>query len=263
MRIYTTILLSFVTNFVLAQNLIEISNDKYTSEFYKNLGLNLKKYELDSVQNSNEKIIRIWKGQEVYTLTKNSNYQRIFTNELNGLSYIYKKAFIETVDNIDIGQIKDLDVFYPIDCFPIAIEIVENNHYFVKVVGCNKEISSIINSIYNKEINNDIQKFIWNLPSGEYRDYMTTFTINQPIISDSDKTNLYKKIESELRDKNIEIEDPTKQPLIIINSETAYFEDINNISESKLKSYKILDKEEKRFLYGTKGNYGVILIETK
>lgn len=261
MKVFTTILLLFATNFVLSQNLIEISNDKSTTDFYKNLGRSLKKHELDSIQNSNEKIIRIWKGQEVYTLKQNSNYQRIFTNQVNNSSYIYKKSFIEKFVDFNIVEIKNLNATYIIDCPPIAVEIVDNNHYFVKVVGCNKEILSIINSILNNEINNDIQKFIKNLPSGEYRNYMTTFTINQPIKRESDKTILYKQIESELVNKGLDINDPTRQPLIKINSKTAYFEDINKINESKLKSFKIVDKEH-WFIYGSKGYYGVILIET-
>lgn len=261
MKVLITIIFLFIKSLAFSQNIIEINNDNFTSKFYENLPKTLEKYKIGNIQNSNEKIIRIWKGQEVYSVKEISDYQKIFKNEINDSIYIYKKTIKEKVVDLNIETTKDLEVFNPIDCFPIAIEIVENNHYFVKVVGCNKEISSIINNIFNREIKNDILSFIQNLPSGEYRNYMTTFTINQPIQRDSDKTNFYKKIETELRDKNIEINDPRKQPLIFINSEPLYFKDINNIDESKIKSYKILDKEQ-RNLYGTRGEFGLILIET-
>jgi hypothetical protein len=244
-----------------SQNIIEINNDKITSNFYENLQKTLEMYKLDNIQNSNEKIIRSWKGKEIYSLKEISDYQQIFKNEINDSIYVYKNTLKEKIVDLNIEQIKNLEVFYPIDCFPIAFEIVEHNNYFVKVIGCNKDIKSIISNIFNRVINNDIQNFIQNLPSGEYQNSMIIFTINQPIKRDSDKTNFYKKLETELRDKNIEINDPKKQPLILINSETLYFEDINKIEESKIKSYKILDKEQ-RNLYGTRGEFGVILIET-
>ena len=261
MKVLKIIFFLFIANFVYSQNIVEINNDDYTSMFYKNLEETLKKYKLDDIQNSNEKIIRIWRGQEVYSIKQKSDYQRIFKNNINDSIYVYKNTLNEKFVDLNIEQIKKLKTSYPIDCIRIAIEIVENNHYFVKVVGCNKEISTIIYNIFKSGIENDIENFIKNLPSGEYQNYMTPFAINQPIKKDSDKTKFYKKLESELLDKNIEINDPRKQPLIRINSQTAYFEDINNIEESKLKSYEILSKEQ-RTLYGTRGKFGVIIIET-
>ena len=261
MKVLITIIFLFIKSLAFSQSIIEINNDNFTSKFYENLPKTLEKYKLENIQNSNEKIIRIWKDQEVYSLKEISDYQKYFKNKINDSIYIYKKTIKEKGVDLNIENTKNFEVFYPIYCFHIAIEIVENNHYFVKVVGCNKEITSIINNIFNREINNDIQNFIQNLPSGEYRNYMTTFTINQPIQRDSDKTNFYKKLEAELRDKNIEINDSRKQPLIYINSELSYFKDINNIEESQIKYYKILDKEQ-RNIYGTRGEFGVILIET-
>ena len=264
MKVLITIIFLFIASLAISQNIIEINNDNFTSDFYEKLPKTLEKYRIENIQNSNEKIIRIWKGQEVYSLKEISDYQKNFKNEINDSIYIYKKTIKEKFADLNIESTKNLEVFYSIDCFQIAIEIVENNHYFVKVVGCNKEISSIINNIFNREINADIHQkanFIQNLPSGEYRNYMTTFRINQPIQRDSDKSNFYKKLEAELRDKNIEINDSRKQPLIYINSELSYFKDINNIEESQIKYYKILDKEQ-RNIYGTRGEFGVILIET-
>ena len=261
MKVLKIIFFLFIANFVYSQNIVEINNDDYTSMFYKNLEETLKKYKLEDIQNSNEKIIRIWRGQEVYSIKQKSDYQRIFKNNINDSIYVYKNTLNEKFVDLNIEQIKKLKAFYPIDCIRIGIEIVENNHYFFKVVGCNKEISTIINNIFKSGIENDIENFIKNLPSGEYQNYMTPFAINQPIKKDSDKTKFYKKLESELLDKNIEINDPRKQPLIRINSQTAYFEDINNIDESKLKSYKILSKEL-NIIYGTRGKFGVLLIET-
>lgn len=250
-----------LTNVVLAQNNIEIYNDKPTIDFYENLGESLKRYKLDSIQNSNEKIIRLWQGQEVYTIKETSVYHRRFTNFLNDTSYIYEKRISKINYNPNVDQVKNLEQSYIIDCFPIAIEIVENKNYFVKVVGCNNGINSIIGSIYSREVSKDIQEFIWNLPSGQYANYLTSFTINQPIKKDTDKTKFYKKVESELIKKNISIIDPTNQPLIIINSETAYFEDINKLDEATVKSFKVLGNEYSA-LYGTRAQFGVIIIET-
>ncbi len=100
----------------------------------------------------------------------------------------------------------------------------------------------LTNSVFSNEMQADVQKFMGTLPSGEYQNGMTTFIINQTIKDNSQKTNLYNNIEAELMKKGIKIENPREQPLILINSKPASFEDINKLNDRKFHSYKILNK---------------------
>lgn len=264
MKIVSIIFLQFLSNFIFAQNGIEVNQDKASIAFYKDLSNNLSSYNLDSIQNSDEKTIRIWQGQSVLTFDHNAQYLQKFTNLKTNLDYFYHKAVTSKLDSFNISKIKKLDYNYHIDCFPTAIEIKENNHYFLKVVGCNKEISLLTNRIFSNEIQADIQRFIGTLPSGEYRQGMTTFTINQNITDNSQKTNLYKKIEAELLKTGIKVKNPREQPLILINSIPSYFEDINKLGDDKFYSYRILSKDlQSSAIYGTRAQYGVVIIETK
>ncbi len=263
MKIYFLILTFLFSTVTFSQKItVEINDDNSSKDFYKSLKKVQKDYQIESLKNVNEKTIRIWKGQELFIFNKNSNYVRIFKNHKTGTSYLYKKSINGELDSFNVDKIKKLNAYYYIDCFPIAIEIIDSNNYFAKVVGCNKEIMTLINSLRTKYIESDIETFINTLPSGEYQDGMTTFIVNQAIQEDFSKTNLYKKIELELLVKEIKIENPTRQPLILINGKTAYFEDINKLDEAKLKSYKIISDKQK-IVFGTSAEYGVIVIVTK
>lgn len=264
MKIVSLFILQLFSNFIFAQNVIEISNDKASSLFYKNLGENLTHYNLDSIQNSNKKIIRIWQGQSVLTFDDNANYLQKFTNLKTHLDYFYSKNLSFKLDSFSIEKIKELDYRYYIDCMPTTIEIKENNHYLIKSVGCNEKISSLINRIFSQEIKAEIQEFMATLPSGEYQQAMITLTINQAVKNDSQKTKFYKNIEKELLKNGITTENPAKQPLILINFKSASFYDINKLDETRFKSYKVLDKGlQNTAIYGRQAQYGVVIIETK
>jgi len=262
MKIFFSILTFLFSSISFSQGTIEINDDKSSKEFYKNLGEAQNYYDIDSIQNLTEKTIRIWNGQEVFTINKNANYIRRFENLVTGASYLFTKSFNGETDSFNIDKIKKIKAYYNIDCLPIEIEIIEDNHYFIKVVGCNMEVVGLINSIYTNELKSGVENFIDKLPSGEYQNYLTTFIVNQPIKDNFSKSSFYKKIEIALLAKDIKIDNPTKQPLILINGKTAYFEDINSIDETKIKSFEIIT-ENAEVIFGSRGEYGVILIDTK
>lgn len=262
MKIIFSILTFLFSSVSFSQRIIEINDDNSSKEFYKNLGAAQNYYNIDSIQNLTEKTIRIWNGQEVFTFNKNANYVRRFKNIETGLSYLFSKSFNGELDSFNIEKTKKLDPYYYIDCFSIKIEIIENNHYFIKDVGCNKEVMGLINRLRSNEIKFDVEKFIEKLPSGEYQNYFTTFIVNQPIKDNFSKSNFYRKTEIALLAKGITIDNPTKQPLILINEKSAYLNDLNNLDETKIKSYKIIT-ENPEVLFGSRAEYGVILISTK
>lgn len=263
MKIFYSILFIFLFNLVKSQNQIQINDDKNSLEFYQNLDKTLFRYSLKSIENSNEKTIRIWRATEVFEFSNNPFYLRRFENLKSGEIHIFKQDLnTNLIDSLNINKVKNFIAEYWIDCLPIAIEIVEGNNYMVKEIGCNKEFRSTIYEIFKDEIENNIEEFKKTLSSGIYNEGMTTFIINQPVNQESKKSNFYKKIEKELLQTHIKIDNPTKQPLIKVNFENIYFGDLNKLEESNVKSYKILSKKQGN-VFGTRGENGVILIETK
>lgn len=262
MKVALTILTVLISHLIYGQKQIEINDDQLSLNFYKNLEKTLKDYSLKNIQGSSGKTVRIWIGQEVFNFDNNPSYVRRFTNLETGLSYMYKQSIVSRLDSFNIAKFKYLNVTFTIDCRPVTAEIAENSDYFLKVLGCNEEIKTLISKIYKDEINSGIETFKKGLPSGEYTNNMITFSINQPITESSEKTNFYKKLEEELLKNNINIGNPESQPLIRLNSKKAYFEHINKLDESKVKSYKILTKEQ-GIVYGKSGQNGVLIIETE
>jgi hypothetical protein len=261
MKLLFTILITLIVNVLYSQNDININDDKASLSFYENLEESLLEYSIDNIENSNGRIVRIWKGQEVMTFGDSSSYVKRFSNLKTGMVYLYKQQLNLRLDTISISSLKSSEIKFYIDCFPAAVEISENNKYFLKVVQCNENIRAVINEIYNKEIQLNIENYIKTLPSGEYPNNMTTFSINQPISDESKKSDFYKKLEVDLSKKEINIDNSTKQPLILVNSRKVYFEDVNKLNESKIKSIEILNHEQ-GIIYGTSGENGVVLIKT-
>ena len=262
MKLLLTIFIVLNVNTVFSQNEIEISNDEASISFYKTLSQNLENNSIENIENSTDRVIRIWKGQEIFTLGNVCTYTKRFTNLKTDETHLYKQNLNVSLDTLSIHSVKSLDIKYYIDCFPTAIEIAENGQYFLKVIGCNEFISSFMNDIYNKQIVSNIENYIQNLPSGEYQNGMTTISINQQISNEYEQSDFYKKVATELSKKEIIIDNPTKQPLILINSQKAYFENVNKLYEQNVKSIQILNQNE-GIVYGTSGQNGVIIIITE
>ncbi|WP_196887310.1 hypothetical protein [Aureivirga sp. CE67] len=270
MKFLLTMLILLVLNSVYSQNKIEVNDDKYSMFFYESLRMDLANDSIKNIENSTEKIIRIWRGHQMFSFSqKNCIYSRKFINSKNNKIYFYKQSLDITIDTISINLIKSIKPKVYLGCIFTAIEIVENNHYFFKSIGCKNFINSLIFEIYNEKIKSNIENYIQNLPSGVYKKERSSIglVVNQPIKDVNNQSSFYKRTVKLLSENNIKIDDPLKQPLILINSQQSFFEDVNELNEKDVKSVRVFDKSKDstytRVFSGDSGKNGVLIIKTK
>lgn len=247
-----------------AQQGVEFDKDSYTKQSQANLAQPLVKKQIEDLQYARGKITRIRTVSGTYTLTDSGKfqYQRCFVNSVTKESFLFEAEADVIGDLYTVEEVEALSVGKGVDCFSIKIEIEENQQYYSRNVGCNRSVYAKINKIYPEVILDEIQAFKQQLPSGIYFNVMTTFTVNQPIRLDADKSSFYKRVESELKQEGILNSNPLEQPVIVINGESSFFADVNLVKEDDLVAIHILKGEEATAIYGGRAIHGVVLIET-
>jgi len=181
------------------QKEIEITENKISQHFYRNLDSLYTKYDLQDLRKTDGVKIRIWRENEIITLEKDSEYLFYTSNE--------QKDFIE-VRNLE--KKTNLDSLYHlfksssnfknklhIDAFPIKIELSNSNSYDLISFQRNDHLEEIIQNIRKKhsldELKNEIQN---NLPAGNYR--MGTTSLRKDYLPKEDKSDFYLKLEPEI-----------------------------------------------------------------
>tara|TARA_R100000935_G_scaffold48814_2_gene73569 strand:- start:530 stop:1336 length:807 start_codon:yes stop_codon:yes gene_type:complete len=267
MRKFTLFILLIISTNIYCQKRIEISENIISKRFYENLDSLNYKYDLKDLRDSNELAIRIWKDNEVILLEENSKY--IFKTS-NGLKdIIEKKNFENKINNDSLYKVFETNSGFDkknehhyIDAFPTTIELNSPESYRIISYYKNEKLEEIIQNIRKENSINELRKeIVDNLPAGSYRMGMTSLKIDY--LPKEDKSNFYKKLEPEIsaKLKVSEKTNPIEMPLIIINNEPHYFEDLNNLSLSDVKDYEIIN-DNRKFLYGTRGKFGIIKVNT-
>lgn len=262
MKFLYLIALLFVGFIGYGQNTIEVFQDRKTELFYDNLGATLKRNQLDSIQQSPTKIVRIWGGGGIYTWKDTFEFQRLFINSETQEIQLFKMEAKRPEEILTLKEVQALKSKRVIDCPTVKVEWVEHQRYVVKSLGCDREIQSKLAQIYDALISDKIDAFIQQLPSGSYYNGMRNLLVNQPIKEEAQKSNLYRKIEEEFHKNGIDISNPLQQPLIYVDNKMMYFEDLNRLKEEDLLSSFLLQGVEATAMYGSRAMYGVIVLKT-
>lgn len=261
---YPLLFIAISTVIGYAQQGVEFDQPSCTKQSQANLAPSLEEKLIDSLQQATGKITRIHTIIATYTLTDASKfkYRRHFVNSDTKESFLFEIEADVRGDLYTIEEVEALPIGKGVDCFPITIEIEEDQQHYSRNVGCNRSVYAKINKIFPEVISDEITAFKQQLPSGVYLNGMTTFIVNQPIRVDAEKASFYKRVEAELKQEGIACSNPLEQPVIVINGETSYFADINRLKEEELVAIHILKGAEATALYGSRAIHGVVLIET-
>jgi len=247
------------------QKNIGITENKISKYFYKNLDSLNTKYDLKDLRDSENIAIRIWMRNEIISLEKNSEY--IFHTS-NGQKDIIEVRNLEKKTNLDsLYQLfksnSDFNSKLHIDAFPINIELNNSNSYDLISFQRNDQLEEIIQNIRKKHSLDELRKEIKNnLPAGNYR--MGTTSLRKDYLPKGDKSDFYLKLEPEIKAKLkiTEKNNPSEMPLIMIDDIPGfYFKDLNNLKLSDVKDYEVID-DKRKFVYGTRGRFGIIKVNT-
>jgi len=265
MRKITLFILTFFSINSYCQKQIEITDNKISKSFYKDLdSLNIK-HDLNDLRENKNLAIRIWSENEIISLEENSEY--IFHTS-NGRKEIIEKRNLRKITNLDslfqlfkkIRNTKNNKIY--IDVFPVAIELNNSNSYDLISFYKNDKLEEIIKTIRKENSIDELKKeIISNLPAGNYRMGMTGLKIDH--LPKKYKSDFLKKIISDITKelKVTEQTNPREMPLIIINNKPHFFQDLNELTLSDVKDYEIIN-DKRKVLYGTNGRFGVIKVNT-
>lgn len=216
----------------------------------------------ETIQGKPGNFLRIRMVDGSYSWGERFSYHRTFVNTQTKEEHVFQLE-TEVFDiPITLEEVKALSVARGVDCFSIKIDIKENQQHYFKDVGCNRAVQKLIGQVHSAVVSDELQAFIHQLPSGIYNNIMTSMIVNQPIVEEAKKTACYKKIENALREEGISTANALEQPLIDLDGETAFFEDINALEEEELVSCQILTGPMATALYGGRAIHGVVVIET-
>ncbi len=268
MRKQILFILSFISLNVYCQKKIVVSENAISERFHENLDSLISKYNFKDLRRSDERTIRIWGNNEVLLLGKNLHYffhtwnghKTISRNEILKSKSNYASIFSVFSTNAYLGNTNE---HRPIDAYPITVEINNSKTYKIISFYKNEQFEELIknikteNSIYEAR-----KKIVENLPAGNYRIGLTTVKVDH--LPENELSDFYRKIEPEIK-KKLKINkstNPTNMPLVMVNNELQFFQDLNELSLSDVLSYEIIE-DNKKFLYGTRGIFGVINVTTK
>ncbi len=265
MRKLTLLFLIFFSINSYCQKQIRIPENKISQRFYENLDSLKSKYDLKDLRETDTRAIRIWSPNEIISLEENPQY--IFHTD-NGQKAIIKKISFPKNFNLDslfqsfktISNNKNDQIH--IDAFPVTIELNNSNSYNLISFYKNEQLEEIIKTIRKENSIGELRKeIISNLPAGNYRYGMTGLKIDH--LPKEDKSDFYKKIESEITKKLrvTEKTNPTEMPLIVIDNIPRFFKDLNDLTFSDVEDYEIIN-DNRKVLYGTRGRFGIIKVTT-
>lgn len=163
---------------------------------------------------------------------------------------------------VTLDEVKQLKPIVAIDCPSVRIEWIEDQQYFEKSLGCNREIEARLSQIFSRIISDEIQAFILQLPSGAYYNGMQELIVDQPIREETQKSNIYREIEAEFHKNGIELSNPLEQPLVIIDDKRVYLEELNQLEEQEFLSSIVLKGVQATAVYGSNARNGVMILKT-
>ncbi|WP_338397257.1 hypothetical protein [Persicobacter psychrovividus] len=284
-QILLSILLILVFNPIFGQKHFDIPENKVVGRFIETLSKNLKDFDSQDLRVSEDSLsIRVWKTHEVFTISQNnastsSDCKFHTTNkELVFKSFHFSESVSRSImDSLLVAGIWNLkdENYRGIDGSFVFVEISTKSKY--KVVSYwspNSERSNdcktvvqilkmIDNTIDSKKLRNE---FLNSLPSGSYRWGMASIRIDKFLNKDIAKTDFYKEAEYKIK-QELEITNKTNHweyPLILIDNEYAKISDLNKYNDKQISKFEVLKTDNNVIaIYGTNGNNGVVIIETK
>ncbi len=219
------------------------------------------------MRKSDKQAIRIWKTNEIILLENDASYT--FHSRSNKETVIEKERFKSNSDISSKFQLiqnnidwKNNNGKYRIDAFPITIELNNKDNYKVISFYKNEQLEKIIQNIWRENSLDKLRKnIIEKLPSGNYHLGMTALKIDH--LPEQEKSDFYKKIESEIARKLKVTEDtnPTEMPLIVINDKPKFFKDLNDLELSDVEGFEIIN-DRRKTIYGTHAQFGIIKVNT-
>jgi len=268
MRNLTLLILILFSINSYCQKSIGITENKISKTFYENLDSISARYNLKDLRDSDKLAVRIWSHNEIILLEENSEYTS-YTD--NGENVILEKRNFDKNTNLNsifllFKTTNDLNTKndqYPIDAFPITIELNNSKSYELISFYKNDKLEEIIQTIRKENSIDELRKqIINNLPTGGYLIGMTKVKVDH--FPKEKKSDFYKQIFQEIKTKLSidEKTDPRELPLILINNKPHYFESLNQLSKANVLNYEIIN-DNRKLIYGTGGKFGVITIVTK
>lgn len=246
------------------QKEIEITENKISRHFYKNLDSLNATYDLQDLRKTEGVKIRIWRENEIITLGKNSEYLFYISDGQNNIIEKRNLAPITDLDSLYrlYKSRKEVDNQLHIDAFPIKIELSDSKNYDLITFQRDDQLEELIQAILKKYTINALRKeIIFNLPPGNYRRSMVGLKIDH--LPKEEKSDFYLKLEPEIKAK-LNVTDktlPTEMPLILINNKPHFFEDLNELTLSNVEDYEIVN-DKMEVLYGTRARFGIIKVKT-
>lgn len=262
MRVIFFLALFLVATFSYSQNTIEIDQDRIIELFFKNRTAPVAGSRLDSIFQLPKKIVRIKGRNGTYTWKDMFEFRRVFTNIVTKEELVFEIQSKGIEEIVTLDEVKQLKPIVAIDCPPVKIEWVEDQQYFEKSLGCNREIEARLSQIYSRIISDEIQAFILQLPSGAYYNGMQNLIVDQPIREEAQKSKVYRKIEAEFHKNGIELSNPLEQPLVIIDNKRVYLEELNRLEGQEFLSSIVLKGIQATAIYGSNARNGVMILKT-
>jgi hypothetical protein len=265
MRKLTLSFLIFFSISSYSQKQIELPENKISQRFYKNLDSLNAKYGLRDLRGTDTPTIRIWSPNEVISLEENPQY--IYHTHNGQETIMEKRSFPKNFKLDSLFQLirttsSTRNEQIHIDAFPITIELNNSKGYSLISFYRNEQLEEIIKTIREENSIVEVRReIISKLPAGNYRMGMTGLKIDH--LPKEDKSDFYKKIEFEITKKLkvTEQTSPAEMPLIVIDNKPHFFVDLNNLKLSDVKDYEIIS-DDRKALYGARGRYGIIKVDT-
>lgn len=262
MRVIFFLTLFLVVTSSYSQKTIEIDQDRIIELFYQNQTAPVAGSRLDSILPLPNKIVRIKGRNGTYTWKDTFEFQRVFINTVTKEELVFKIQLKEIAEIVTLDEVKQLKPVLVIDCPAVKIEWVEDQQYFEKALGCNREIEAKLSQIHSYGISDELYAFILQLPSGTYYNGMQDLIVDQPIREEAQKSKMYREIEAEFHKNEIDLSDPLEQPLVIIDNKRVYFEELNQLEEQEFLSSIVLKGAQATAIYGSNARNGVMILKT-
>lgn len=283
-QITTLILLLFLLQPIFGQKTFDIPETPTVKGFINTLPEKLKRLGLKDLQTSSDSLnIRIWKPPFVftanYTNTATSSYKvytrnRKFVSKPTNFSEKTSQKIINNLLSKQISKLKD-DQYRGIDGHFVFIEFSTKSKY--KIVSYwspnsnrsndNKTVVQILGML-RKETNSSklIKDFLNSLEPGSYAWGMSNIRLDNFVDEKETKTNFYSQAEEKIK-AELNITKKTNRqnyPLILINGKPAKMSDLNTYTNQQVAKFEIIKPNDQRtVLYGTNGNKGIVIVQTK